>query len=266
MKLRFYQWMGVSLLLHVVAVSPFTLPVFRTQALRYDNRLDLELFGIVSDRQQEEKRKAGNPASPAPPVVMKKGEPARPARGAPPAMEEAMLPAPEPLLMESPVLEQPAFEQKDLEKSLLALVGSMGTGEGGRNTVFVSRSTEVSSGGSGGTDDVNLVAISLGLHHGKVDRIGAYTAMVARRLQENLIYPKEIRKKGVEGLVTIVFTITEEGTIKGNRVRVRTSSGYTSLDNGAMESARASEPFAKPPKELTLAIEVSFEMKSKKGG
>ena len=63
---------------------------------------------------------------------------------------------------------------------------------------------------------------------------------------------------GIEAVTTISFIVTDSGNIKGGSLRVKVSSGYTALDASALQSARDSVPFEKPPKEMPLIIGVRF--------
>jgi protein TonB len=90
------------------------------------------------------------------------------------------------------------------------------------------------------------------------DRIRSYVARLGKRLQASLVYPPEVRKNGVEGVSTIMFTITTSGAIKADSLRLQKSSGHPAMDTNALKSALAGAPFEKPPKELTVSIAVSF--------
>ncbi|MDR1726740.1 MAG: TonB family protein [Acidobacteriota bacterium] len=268
--MRFYKWVGISLLVHAVAAAPLALTTLRVEPPPRVAPLDMELFGMVSDRQQEEKVMAGEPAPPAPPTPEAPAAEAEPPQPAAPPEEPqeplpesaAVEPAPEPA--PAPVVAAPAPAVAEVALPAVASNAAAGTGAGGGASVpLVTSATGTGTGGGGGADAVNQQATSLGRgRRGGGDELSAYTAMVARRLQANLIYPEDMRKKGIEAVVTIAFTVTENGRIKGNSVEVRKGSGYSSLDERAVKSARSSAPFAKPPRELKLVIEVAFNVET----
>ena len=87
-----------------------------------------------------------------------------------------------------------------------------------------------------------------------------YTSGVARRLQANLVYPEKMRRNGIDAVTTIIFTVTASGQIKRDSLKVRKSSGYKEMDENALKAARESVPFAAPPREMTLVIDVAFEV------
>jgi TonB family protein len=268
--MNFYRWLGVSLLLHAVVLAPFVLHGFRRIERPEVANLKVDLFEMVADREQEEKKKAGDPlapeeiAQPQPaPAPKTEAKPEEELQPAPPPPMEAYTEMAELTPDTPPAPEVPTFAPRVTD---LPVASGVAGGTGTADIPSVAADAGGGSRGSGGRDNVDQAATRQG-RRGPVDPFAAYTAMVARRLQDNLIYPSEMRKKGIEGTVTIVFTITESGKIKRGSLKVRESSGYEPLDNGAVKSARSSEPFMKPPrKEMTLAIEVSFEADAKKGG
>jgi protein TonB len=223
----FYHWLGISVLLHAALVLPFVVPTLHRPERTTHNKLAIELYGMISNRQQEEKRKAGTtvPQRPVPRVARQKVA-AQPRPPDKPPMES-------PVSMETPVEEASP----------------------GAPAVFVPAS------GSGGSADKDQHQQSIRSQTQR-DIIQEYLAMLTKRLRTNLVYPEEVRKKGVEGICTIAFTITSSGDIREGSLRVRKSSGYPALDASALRSARVSAPFEKPPKELTVAIAVSFEVET----
>ena len=264
--MSFYRWLTISTIIHAIAIVPFVLSDLDVFEPRRTANLRIDLFEMVSDRDQEEKKKAGDPLAPEEESVPEPPSPEQKAEGAQIEEEPQLAPSPAEYLREMAELlpeeyfvpEIPTFTPSETES--LGVAG--GTGMSGVPVLI----SDSNGGGRGGTDDVDQAAMRKG-RDGSIDPFAAYTAMVARRLQDNLIYPSEMRKKGVEGKVTIVFTITDSGRIKRGSLKVRESSGHEQLDNGALRSARSSEPFMKPPRrEMTLAIEVSFEAESRKGG
>lgn len=99
---------------------------------------------------------------------------------------------------------------------------------------------------------------TIGVAEQESDRIRTYLARLAKLLRNNLAYPEEVRKHGIEGVSTIAFTVVKSGDIKMDSLRVKKSSGHAALDFSALKSARASAPFEKPPKGLDVSIAVSF--------
>lgn len=97
-------------------------------------------------------------------------------------------------------------------------------------------------------------------HNDMNDRIAVYMAQLTKRLQANLIYPQEAKKKKIEGTSLVSFVITESGEIGQNTLAVKRSSGNAVLDAAAMHTVVTSAPFQKPPRELNVSIELEFEV------
>jgi protein TonB len=261
------RWIGISLLMHAAVILPLMLPVFSTPPPK-DRvvKLDLELFNMLSDREVEEQRTAGVPElppghapkpkpepSPEEPPVQLPDEPMPEPVAAVELPAELMEEPPEPFI-ESPVAipvagQVAATSSSDIAGGSGVFLPSTGTGAG------------IGGGGSGGRDaaDQRGETIRRG-RAGDADPLSMYTSRVARRLQSNLVYPEKMRRKGIEAVTTIIFTVTGSGEIKKDSLKVRKSSGYAEMDDNALKAARASAPFDEPPKEMTLVIDVAFEV------
>jgi protein TonB len=237
-RLTIYHWLAFSLVIHGLVAVPFVLVgLHKADHVRH-KKLSIELFGMVSNRQVEERKKGGGvprpAAKPAQRVARQTGRPAAPVRS------DAYT---------TVATESPVQVEKGEEKAHEA------EGEGGGP--FGSSA----SGGSGmGSGNVQQKGQSIGDGDQVKSVIAAYLAKVSRRVQANLVYPEETRKHGVEGVSTVSFTVTESGAIREGSLRVRKSSGYESLDSNALKSTLASAPFEKPPKELTVIVAVEFNV------
>jgi periplasmic protein TonB len=95
----------------------------------------------------------------------------------------------------------------------------------------------------------------------ELDRLKAYVKVLTKKVQANLAYPDEGRHAGLQGTATVSFAILGDGQIRSETLKVIASSGQTALDAGALKTIRASAPFAPPPKEITVAIAVTFARK-----
>ena len=264
----------ISLFLHAAVVSPLWLSELQFTEVRNDTRLQVELFGMVTDRQTAEKKAQGAP-QPSAPTVVSPGSMVPP--GAP-QVRKADRPQPQPkpqLQSDTPLLEQSAPESMLLEAvvalpipeiPLPSFAEQSEARRGGVPSAPLLLAGSAGSAGRGGTDDMNQAAQSIRNGVSEQDVISAYTAKIARRLQANLTYPAEMKRKGIDGIAVVAFTITESGDIREGSLRVQRSSGYAALDSSAEKSARMSAPFEKPPKELTVAIEVSFRAELKRAG
>jgi protein TonB len=68
-----------------------------------------------------------------------------------------------------------------------------------------------------------------------------YLALIMRRLEKNKIYPRSVRKRGIEGDVTVHFTIRRDGTVSD--IRLAEPSGHRFLGQAAVETIRSASPF-----------------------
>jgi protein TonB len=219
-KLNLFHWLAISLLLHVSLISPLfltTLHAAEAQPNRAE-RLRIEVFGMVANRQLEEKHE----------------------RVAEPQPVNKVLPAPTPAPTPAPAnyqtVKSPVLVEKVEEAPFKPVLAAPHTADEAteQKQQTISPVTE--------------------------DSLQQYMARVARKVRGNLTYPQEARGNGMKGTATIAFTITSAGDIKGNSLRVQKSSGYAVLDSSALESAQVSAPFEEPPKEIDIAIAVSFNV------
>ncbi len=233
----------VSLLLHAVGILLLVLLATHTPRFQQHSTIAVEVVGAVTNRQLREMHisgppqpRAGGPAAPnqkafASREVSRKTE--EPVEIKMAAVEHADPPA-----LPLPV-EELRNKQASAGSSSLGLPGSSGGGdvtrEQSQETVAVRKESEA-------------------------DRIQTYVATVVRKINENLIYPREVRKKGIQGETLIAFTVTRSGDIKEGSLHVQKSSGFSGLDASALQAARGSSPFDPPPRELEIAVGVAFEV------
>ena len=232
-----YQWLAVSLLVHAVVILPFVFGTLRMPDNNKQSKLVVELYGMVSNRQTEEKHKAAT-------VVR---QPKRVERQAPPRPKHDK---PQPKEPERPVKpETPAPAERPDDKQYAA-------GQNASATVIYKIA------GS----DVEQKGQSIRYAEREEDRLAAriseYARKMAKRMYSLLVYPAEVRKHGIEGVSTIAFIVTESGAIKEGSLRVAKGSGYPALDSSALKAALASAPFEKPPKEMPISIAISFNVEA----
>ena len=218
----FYHWLGVSWLLHCGLILPCVLIGLYTPSCQNHGKLVIELFGMVADRQQEARMEKVIPPHRKVPQII-------------PQMPKKASEAHETVAADMPVYEEKIDETPVPDPSPVVAVADEA----------VERQRQQ----------------SIAHENQDADKTREYLARLGKRLQANLVYPKEMRKSGIEGISTITFTIMESGDIRGNSLRVKKSSGYSELDANALKSALASAPFEKPPKELNVSIAVAFTRK-----
>ncbi|MDR0600775.1 MAG: energy transducer TonB, partial [Treponema sp.] len=71
-----------------------------------------------------------------------------------------------------------------------------------------------------------------------------YLALIMRRLEEKKVYPFSVRKRGIEGDVTVDFTIGPNGTVAGVTL---VDSDHRFLSQAAAETIRSASPFPALP-------------------
>ena len=89
-----------------------------------------------------------------------------------------------------------------------------------------------------------------------------YIEYVKRTLNRNKTYPPRAVRYREEGNVMITFQILKTGAL--TELRIKSSSGFPSLDRQAMQIVEKSSPFKRFPPNLSqnlLSIEVPMEFK-----
>jgi TonB family protein len=71
-----------------------------------------------------------------------------------------------------------------------------------------------------------------------------YMALIMRRLEEKKVYPLSVRKRGIEGDVTVDFTIGRNGAVTGITLA---DSAHRFLGQAAAETIRSADPFPAAP-------------------
>ncbi|MFH0844370.1 MAG: energy transducer TonB [Pseudomonadota bacterium] len=107
-----------------------------------------------------------------------------------------------------------------------------------------------------GTDTISLDT------HDK--RYVSYARAIKERIQKNWEYPSEAREGGVEGRLTLLFSLEQNGTLTG--VVIRKGSGSDILDKEATRAISASAPFPPFPENimaLKLNIRAAFDYRLK---
>jgi TonB family protein len=94
---------------------------------------------------------------------------------------------------------------------------------------------------------------------GDISRTGALTAYPLYRENMPPVYPEIARVRGYEGVVLVAAEILPNGRV-GN-IKIRKSSGYTILDQSALEGVKPwkFEPAKKSGKPLTIWVEVPIK-------
>ncbi|PKU22450.1 TonB family protein [Telmatospirillum siberiense] len=226
MRRRFTLWQGLvaSILIHAGFVLPFvvTLPLLQPKK---SHTLVVELQGMISNRQVEQKKAM---------------EQQQPQPMSPPPVERREVPKPEEKKVVKrerparPVAEKPVAEPLPLPP--VPNAGDVSQAQQMQQTVRPADNSE--------------------------DAFKGYLRDLKRKLQNNLIYPDTAKLSGLRGIAVIGFAVMEDGDIREESLRIIKSSGFPELDRNALATARSSAPFERPPKEITVAVAVAFEVKN----
>lgn len=87
------------------------------------------------------------------------------------------------------------------------------------------------------------------------DPVNLYAKQLAKRIRR-LAYAAKARAAGLRGSATVSFTIAASGQIVPSSLRIIAGSGHPQLDADALKTVRAASPFAPPPREMTVAVDV----------
>lgn len=109
-----------------------------------------------------------------------------------------------------------------------------------------------------GNSDSEQRAQSVGRSVTEADLINAYISALAKLVNGHLIYPRDAQKKRIEGVSLVSFVVTEGGAIKPNTLQIKRSSGTAVLDSSAMKTIQSLAPFQRPPREMTVLLEIEF--------
>lgn len=82
---------------------------------------------------------------------------------------------------------------------------------------------------------------------------------IKKRVRQYLVYSPQAKRMGIQGLVTVSFTIQQDGRVRD--IAVSKSSGYALLDESALEAVRSAAPFAAPPEPARVIMPVQFSLR-----
>ncbi|MDR3300256.1 MAG: energy transducer TonB [Candidatus Accumulibacter sp.] len=85
-----------------------------------------------------------------------------------------------------------------------------------------------------------------------------YLAQLSKVVQGHLVYPVEALVKGWTGSVVVGFTISESGEVVPGSASVHSGSGHTSLDKAALRAVNASADLPKPSRRMDVSISINF--------
>lgn len=128
----------------------------------------------------------------------------------------------------------------------------MAAGRGGQSGGPSGGQPGQKGGGSGGENSAAGQGGSAGYLKGNYEYI-------KRRVRQYLVYSPQAKRMGIQGMVTVSFTIQQDGRVRD--VAVSKSSGYSLLDESALEAVRSAAPFAAPPESARVIMPVQFSLR-----
>lgn len=225
----------ISLLLHAGMVLPWVLGALQTSPPPRAP-LAVELFGMVSNRQVEQKELASeSKPEPLPPPKPAAEPVLQPKARAVARAARVSLAEPSPVQVAAPVKESPPAEE-----------------------LPVAPPSKAEAQPSKSRDDANQLQQTTRVQESEVDAIRRYLAGLRKAIQSRTVYPPEVRQKDYTGESAIAFRITDDGGIQPGSLKVRRSSGHAVLDESAMQAALASVPLARPPRQMEVVLVISF--------
>ncbi|RCW68511.1 TonB family protein [Pseudorhodoferax soli] len=201
------------------------------------SRLDLELFGLVSQRQVQ--AQAPSKAQPPPPT--------------PPALSEpAVRPPAPPRLAPQPLVRRPSRPAPRADADPVQVADASPAVPQDAPPAAPPPPVEALP-----RPDARQAEAVRPVEDEQI-AIGRYVAALGRTLQRHLVYPPRARESGATGSPLIAFTVAEDGSLVPDTVRIHRSSGHPVLDEAAVQLARDSGPFARPPRRIGVVVAISF--------
>jgi protein TonB len=86
-----------------------------------------------------------------------------------------------------------------------------------------------------------------------------YRNRIKQQIDDAIEYPQRARRRNLEGVVKVIFTIGDRGELVS--ISVSTSSGSRILDRSAIKAVQTAAPFDPPPKgSVTLELPIKYKL------
>lgn len=201
--------------------------------------IDLGMLGDLGEAQETEQPMEVAPPKPQPP-------PPPPPPPAPPKQQAAaQVKAPAKPKPEPP--REPPPEQVTQEASAPAAV------ESGQSQAATSQAKQSSGSSNAATSGGQSAATK------------SYYSMLASKLARNKRYPSASRRRSEEGVATLYFVVSRDGSV--SQASIRTSSGFARLDDAVLDMLKRAAPLPAfnddmTEQQLTIVIPVEFKLSS----
>ena len=234
-RLGLFRATTISALVHGVIVALLLWGGIHVSQRLKEEQLRVVRIGMLSNRQMVKMTKGSTSSSQARQESARKQQKQPKSTPEKPKLDTPKLPEEKPVANNSP-MEAPVTPKSENSASTQSAARSVRTGG---EIEQAARTTSL--GGSQSEDPIH-----------------EYIAWVAQMVNSRLMYPKEMRKHGVEGMCWVAFTVTPSGEIESNSLRIVKSSGQNSFDTSALKTVASCAPFKKPPRRLAISLNVTF--------
>ena len=258
-KISNYSGLAVSAIVHVVAAYFLLSHNFSEIKIGEQKPIKIALNSFTpvpqtSAPQISEQVMIPEPTPPAPPKPEPKSEP---------KIEPKPLPKPEPKKVEKPKAEPKKVEKKPLPKPeprpepkiepkpAITAPAPTATPAPAVNSNLPANNKSIASA------PAQKVAQELNLSNAQSDE--DFSKVIAA-VKKHKSYPNNARRMKHQGVVEVRFLLKTDGSI--DELKVTKSSGFESLDNGALENVKkASSEFPKPKEARYLRFPIAFTLR-----
>lgn len=267
-KISNYSGLAVSAIVHVAAAYFLLSHNFSEIKIGEQKPIKIALNSFTpvpqtSAPQISEQVMIPEPTPPAPPPP----EPPKPEPKPEPKVEPKPLPKPEPKKIEKPKPEpkkvekkplpkpeprpEPKIEPKVEPKPAITAPAPAATPAPAVNTNLPANNKSIASA------PAQKVAQELNLSNAQSDE--DFSKVIAA-VKKHKSYPNNARRMKHQGVVEVRFLLKTDGNI--DELKVTKSSGFESLDNGALENVKkASSEFPKPKEARYLRFPIAFTLR-----
>jgi protein TonB len=242
MRLSIVQAVCLSLAMHIAAAAPLVYLFFDQQPDDAPETLTVDLDGLVSDRQENEKK--ADDAAPAPQAPVETASPPAEAAQSQPPIPSAP-PSQEPEAPDEPSDAPPPSPAASQQRARSASDTAAGPVAAKAEALPVA-------------DDARAARTIARRQQQDEDAMQKYAVRLVKRVRAGLIYPPAEGAAKSQGVVKVSFDIHADGSIDPASLKVIASSGRAGLDAAALATIRKSAPYPPPPQAATVAFSLYF--------
>ena len=257
-KISNYSGLAVSAIVHVAAAYFLLSHNFSEIKIGEQKPIKIALNSFTpvpqtTAPQISEQVMIPEPTPPAPPPPP---EPPKPEPKPEPKVEPKPLPKPEPKKIEKPKPEPKKVEKKPLPKPEPRPEPKIEPAPATTPAPIVNSNLPANNK-SIASAPAQKVAQELNLSNAQSDE--DFSKVIAA-VKKHKSYPNNARRMKHQGIVEVRFLLKTDGSI--DELKVTKSSGFESLDNGALENVKkASSEFPKPKEARYLRFPIAFTLK-----